>query len=129
MEHRLGARRAVRAAVVLHPPGAQPVTGLTREVSISGMFVEVPPQAFSGNAVVDVELTLPGGAELRTYRWQAMVIRQARDGVGLMFDRLRPPAIGRLLANLDAGLPVSRTALGADTVSALHKGEAGQLRP
>jgi hypothetical protein len=80
------------------------VTAHTREVSLSGMFVETVPGSFSANSVIDVELTLPGTAGLRTYRWQAMVIRTTESGVGLMFDRLRPPAVTRLMAILDAGL-------------------------
>ncbi|WKZ12041.1 MAG: PilZ domain-containing protein [Gammaproteobacteria bacterium] len=107
MEHRLGTRRPVATAVTLHPPGGIPVAGRIREVSISGMFVETPPELFSGNTVIGVELTLPGSTDLRTYRWQAMVIRKASSGLGLMFDRLRPPAITRLLERLDAGLPSS----------------------
>ena len=91
----------------------------TREVSISGMFVETAPEAFSANSVLDVELTLPGPAGLRTYRWQAMVIRRTTTGIGLMFDRLRPPAITRLLAGLDGGLP-HESAAGAGNVVVLR---------
>lgn len=105
MEHRLGTRRPVSAAVVLYPPGGTPVAGHTREVSISGMFVEAPTERFTGNGVINVELTLPGRADLRTFRWQAMVIRKTATGLGLMFDRLRPPAITRLLESLELGLP------------------------
>ena len=104
MEHRFGSRRVVRATVVLHAHGAAPVLAQTREVSISGMFVETTPESFAANSVLDVELTLPGAVGLRTYRWRAMVIRTTGTGIGLMFDRLRPPAITRLLANADAGL-------------------------
>jgi hypothetical protein len=112
MEHRFGSRRTVRTAVVLHPRGAAPVLAQTREVSISGMFVETTPESFCANSVLDVELTLPGAVGLRTYRWQAMVIRTTPTGVGMMFDRLRPPAITRLLAGIDSGL--LRPASGAE---------------
>lgn len=111
MEHRLGTRRAVATAVLLHRPEAAAVAGRTREVSVSGMFVETAPQAFAANSVIDVELTLPASTGLRTYRWKAMVIRKTEAGLGLMFDRLRPPAISRLLDSLEGGLPaVSRAA-------------------
>jgi hypothetical protein len=119
MEHRLGTRRPVTAAVTLHPPGDGPVPGAIREVSISGMFVEAPPHRFAGNSVIDVELTLPGSTDLRTFRWQAMVIRKTATGLGLMFDRLRPPAITRLIASLDTGLPQIQTG-GADKVVTLR---------
>jgi hypothetical protein len=98
MEHRCGNRHPLRTLVVLHTTGGIPVRGHTREVSISGMFVDVAPEHFSANSVIDIELTVPGTTGLRRYRWQAMVVRRTGDGVGLMFDRLRPPAIGRLMA-------------------------------
>src|SRR5512134_741384 len=104
MEHRFGNRRAVRAAVLLHPHAGGPVDGSTADVSISGMFVETSPHRFPANSVIDVELTLPATTGLRTYRWQAMVIRSTDAGIGLMFDRLRPPAITRLLARIEAGM-------------------------
>lgn len=114
MEHRFGNRRRVRAVVVLHARGAAPVLAQTREVSISGMFVETPPESFAANSVLDVELTLPGAAGLRTYRWQAMVIRTTATGIGMMFDRLRPPAITRLLASVDSGLAQVPAAVSRD---------------
>lgn len=104
MEHRFGSRREVRAAVLLHRRGRAPVAGHTREISISGMFVETARASFSANHVIDIEITLPATAGLRTYRWQAMVVRTTEAGIGLMFDRLRPPAVTRLMAILDAGL-------------------------
>lgn len=108
MEHRFGARHALSGRLVLRSASTGPVPAQLREASISGMFVEAPPEAFSTNTVVDVEMTVPGATGLRCYHWQAMVIRKSRDGLGLMFDRVRPPAISRLLAGaaaLDVGLP------------------------
>ena len=110
MEHRCGTRRAIQVPVVLHPRGASPLPANTREVSISGMFVETPPSLLVLNAVLEVELTLPAATGLRTYRWLAMVVRATPAGVGLMFDRLRPPAILRLLARHDATEPETRRA-------------------
>lgn len=99
MEHRIGTRHPVAVEIVLHPMGKVPLVGCTREVSISGMFVEAPPQHLPLHSLVELELTLPVALSPRTFRWQAMVIRRTDNGVGLMFDRLRPPAITRLLAN------------------------------
>jgi hypothetical protein len=131
MEHRFGNRRAIRAPVVLHPRGGRPLSTSTRDVSISGMFVEATPAPFSANSVIDVELTLPGVAGLHTYRWQAMVIRSTASGIGLMFDRLRPPAITRLLASIDTGLSsVAAPEAGTDKVVALRPvNTETQIRP
>lgn len=102
MEHRCGTRHALDAAVTLHARGVGAVAGRIREASISGMFVEAPPELFAPRGVIDVEVTLAGPVALRTYRWQAMVVRRTAKGLGLLFDRLRPPAISRLLAATEA---------------------------
>ena len=102
MEHRVGVRHALAGRLTLRSPGQGAVTGRLREASISGMFVETAPEFFACHSVVDVEMVLPGTAGLRSFRWQAMVIRRTAEGVGLMFDHVRPPAISRLLATAKA---------------------------
>ena len=97
MEHRIGTRRPGHASVVLLPKAGVPLAGQISEVSISGMFVTARPEDFCTNSVIDVEMTLPGATTLKTYRWQAMVIRKTAAGIGLMFDRLRPPAVMALI--------------------------------
>jgi hypothetical protein len=97
MEHRRASRHAIRTSVVLHPRGVPPVFSSTVDISISGMFVTAEPKLFTPNSIIDVEVTLPAAAGLRTYRWPAMVIRKTEAGVGLMFDRVRPPAIVALI--------------------------------
>ncbi len=87
------------------------------EASISGMFVELPDSPFCCNCVLAVEMTLPGDAGLRTYCWQAMVIRKTDAGMGLMFDRLRPLAITRLMESVAAGLPLPAHSAPANVVS------------
>jgi hypothetical protein len=118
MEHRLGTRRAVRTAVVLCSHGGTSVLAQTREVSISGMFVEAPAALLAAREVIDVEMSLPVTTGSRTFRWRAMVVRKTAAGVGLMFDRLRPPAISRLLVNLDARRGQSSHAEGVRTTMA-----------
>lgn len=103
MEHRCGSRHPLAGGLVLYARDAVPVAATLREASISGMFVETAPQAFYCNSVIDIEMTLPATAGLRTYRWKAMVIRKTAEGIGLMFDRVRPPAITRLMASAEAG--------------------------
>jgi hypothetical protein len=81
------------------------------------MFVEAPAAAFCCNCVINCEMTLPGDAGLHTYRWQAMVIRKTPGGMGLMFDRVRPPAITRLLASAAAGMPLPGLTAAAKVVT------------
>ncbi len=126
MEHRCGTRHPVSAAVMLRPHGLDAVPGRIQEASISGMFVEAAPELFCENSVIDVEVTLPGLTVLRTFRWQAMVVRRTGTGLGLMFDRLRPPAISRLLARAQGELPSGPPR--PDNVTRLHP-EAQEPRP
>lgn len=98
MEHRLGIRHPVAVTTILHPRESAPVIGLAREVSISGMFVEVKSRKLVMNSLIEVEIRLPADEAGKNFRWLAMVIRKTETGAGLMFDRLRPPAIMRLIA-------------------------------
>lgn len=107
MDHRCGMRHAVDARITLYPHGPDGVPGRIRDASISGMYVEAVPEMFGDNGVIEVEVTLPGVAALRTWRWQAMVVRRTGTGLGLMFDQLRPPAIVRLLAAAGAVEPAA----------------------
>lgn len=110
MEHRCGTRHRVEGELTLRAHGGSAITTARLvEASISGMFIAAPAAPFACNAVIDVEMTLPGDSSLRTYRWQAMVIRKTERGVGLMFDRLRPHAINWLIASAEAGMPLPHT--------------------
>jgi hypothetical protein len=104
MEHRCGTRHPLEARVTLYARDERSTIAHVREASISGMYVEVLGHEPGLSGVIDVEMTVPGPAGLRTYRWQAMVVRRTETGLGLMFDRVRPPAIVRILAQAEAGL-------------------------
>lgn len=128
MEHRCGSRHPLSGVVMVYARDGSSARTVLREASISGMFVEASPQLFCCNSVVDIEMTLPGTAGLRTYRWKAMVIRKTEQGIGLMFDQVRPPAITRLMASAEAGLiGTPRVAATAGNVVALRP--AGEKSP
>jgi len=55
---------------------------LLSAASISGMYVEVVSELFAEYGVIEVEVTLPGVAALRTWRWRAMVVRRTRSSIG-----------------------------------------------
>jgi hypothetical protein len=113
MEHRCGTRHSLPAVVTLYPRFGGALRALVRDISISGMFVELD----SGRGTMPmqslVEIELPkattGG---RCTRCLAMVARATQGGLGLMFDRLGPPAVTRLLAGATAE-PVARPKLRA----------------
>ena len=124
MDHRCGSRHPLDAAVNLYPRPSLAVRGRIREASISGMFVEAPSGLFTSRSLVEVEVTVPGGPALRTYRWQAMVVRRTDHGIGLLFDRLRPPAIARLLAHADNAEPYRGLGRAAERATPLHQARA-----
>ena len=112
-KHRLGERYPVRVPVVLHPNAATRVPATTRDVSISGMLVETVPVHFSADNVIGIELMLPGIDAPRIYRWQALVVRKTASRLGLMFDRVRPPAIAALIRKLESSPDFPGLALAA----------------
>jgi hypothetical protein len=98
MEHRCGSRQSIPAVTTLYPRLSSPVGGAVRDVSISGMFVEATPDPFPLRSLVEIEFTVPAGAASRTCRCLGMVVRTTAEGVGLMFDRVNPAAVQRLMA-------------------------------
>jgi hypothetical protein len=106
MDHRCGTRQTVPGEIVLCRRFSDPVRGRVRNISISGLFVELELDAseFALQSLVEVELTPPGGAGGRSCRCLAVVARTTPDGLGLMFDRVKPPAVVRFLAASDAAL-------------------------
>ena len=92
MEHRCGVRRTLdRTVLVRRRRWAGSVVARLVDVSISGAFIEGPPDAFPLYALLKIEVTTPGGctgAQLLTCN--AMVTRIGVNGVGLAFDEIRP---------------------------------------
>jgi hypothetical protein len=117
MDHRCGTRQIVPGDTLLCRRFSDPVKGRVRDISISGLFVEIGLDAseFALQSLVEVELTPPGAVGGRSCRCLAIVARTTPDGLGLMFDRLNPPAVVRFLAASDAALarPASQPKLRA----------------
>ncbi len=97
MEHRCGTRRKTDLTVLVRRRGwgGWVVTRLV-DVSISGAYLEGPTEAFPLYSLVRLEATPPGGASARLMTCTAMVARVGTDGVGLVFDQVRPPGLAPL---------------------------------
>lgn len=120
MDHRCGTRQNIPVLATLYPRMAGPVRARVRNMSISGMFVEIRPHAavLPLQSLVEVEFTIrKAGGATRRYRCLAMVARATPEGLGLMFDRLNPPAVVRLLAARQAA---SRAQASAPALYAVH---------
>jgi hypothetical protein len=106
MEHRCGSRRALELTVLVRRRGwAGSVVARLSDISISGAFLQGPPEAFPLYSLVHLEATPPGGASTRLMTCKAMVARVGRDGVGLVFDQVRPAGLAPLFAPVTAGPP------------------------
>jgi len=99
MEHRCGTRRNVELTVLVRRRGwSGSVVARLTDVSISGAFIEGPPDAFPLYSLVQLEATPPGGASTRLMTCRAMVARVGKNGVGLVFDQIRPASLAPLFS-------------------------------
>ncbi len=88
MEKRWAARRDVQISVDLKCKDVEVVNCLTRDVSLSGAFVEVQQVQPSIDAALDLVFRLGEPGRQTKYKVQAKVARATGDGVGVMFEEL-----------------------------------------
>ncbi len=97
MEHRCGMRRTLGLTVLVRRRGwAGSVVARLTDISLSGAFLEGPRDAFPLYSLVQLEATPPGGASTRLMTCKAMVARVGKNGVGLVFDQVRPAGLAPL---------------------------------
>lgn len=88
MEKRWAARRDVQISVDLKCKDVEVVNCLTRDVSLSGAFVQVRQLQPPVSAAVDLVFRLGEPGHSTKYTVQAKVARTTGDGVGVMFEEL-----------------------------------------
>lgn len=93
MEHRCGARHPTRLAVMLVTVEGHRIPGMLRDLSMSGVFVETAGHRWQAFTTVELRQVgkMPEGLSEKPV--VAMVIRTTANGIGLMFDSLKPPFI------------------------------------
>ena len=100
MERREGARRAVNMGTMIEylsgVPGRK-VTGRVRNVSLSGLYLEMPNADLTDYARLRLRFGPGGNGAGETRIWNCFVIRVADTGVGAMFENADPSAIDGLL--------------------------------
>ena len=115
MEHRWSARRPVIGNVIVECPRIGLVRAALRDVSLGGMFIETKAVVLPLNAPVSVVFDLPADDGNEGYCLQAMIVRHASGGAGIMF--------------LDPGGEVVRSmrdALYGETPAAARRAEAAR---
>ncbi len=90
MEHRCSTRKPIAGDVIVECPRLGLVRTAMRDISLGGLFVETDAAVLPLNAPVSVVFDLPAGERGGGYCMQAMIVRHAPTGVGLMF--LEPDA-------------------------------------
>jgi hypothetical protein len=88
VEHRNSPRRAVTLYTMLNYPSLGLVRGAVRDIGMGGMFVDIGRIQLPVNATLEASLML-GTHGLKCHmQLEAIVVRCAEQGVGLMFDEL-----------------------------------------
>jgi hypothetical protein len=108
MEHRWSLRKLMTASVIVECPRIGMVRACMRDISLGGMFIETGPISLPLNAPIAVSFNSSTFDDQRDdHRLQAMVVRQAPNGVGLMFLESEVDVI-RSLREVLYGPPVPR---------------------
>jgi hypothetical protein len=102
IEHRWTGRQAIDHSVLIKTHGQGSRQARARDISSSGMFVELPPTAapLSKNKKVELIFVRSTKRISRILRIPALVVRTTRSGAGLMFFDSSPAAFHTLLAHL-----------------------------
>lgn len=85
MEHRCSIRKPLGIRVLIYKHGLPVQSGLSRNLSLGGVFVETGTYCWRRNECLEVEFAAAGGCG---FRLPALVVHQRQGGVGLMFDAL-----------------------------------------
>jgi hypothetical protein len=85
MEHRWSARKSFQRSVVVDCPRIGPASVKMCDVSLGGMFVETGRLLLPLDAPVFVAFNLAHNEQHDDFRLEAMVVRHAPVGAGLMF--------------------------------------------
>ena len=103
MENRRSSRRLLRQEIGLDVARIGPLSALSHDMSLGGMFVETGrPMALQPNTSVTVLFNLGRNGRRETFQLDAAVVRCTPAGVGLMFLQMEPEVIRALSGALAA---------------------------
>ena len=88
MEHRCDHRKLLSLEIVLNDRDAGDIKGKTRNVSLSGMLVEVGETQMKLNTIIDISFPVVCGEISRDCKAKAYVVHQQSGSVGLMFSEI-----------------------------------------
>jgi hypothetical protein len=88
MEHRCDHRKLLSLEIVLNDRDAGKVRGKTRNVSLSGMLVDIGDTPMRLNTIIDISFPVVCGEISRNCEAKAFVVHQQAGSVGLMFSEI-----------------------------------------
>ncbi|WP_038054465.1 PilZ domain-containing protein [Thioalkalivibrio sp. ALJ1] len=105
MELREGRRRAVSMAAEVEDLTcalAYQATGRVRNVSLSGLYLELPVSGLTKHSPLRLVVRPEGNGGGRAYVWDCIVMRLDERGAGAMFEAENPSDVDGLLDLLRA---------------------------
>lgn len=96
MDRRWSARKRIRQRAILEAQHIGPIVAEMRNASLGGTFVDTDSVVLPHNASVVVEFKIPRGGRKERFRLDAMVVRRASTGAGLMFLHMTSEVIRAL---------------------------------
>jgi hypothetical protein len=103
-DHRWSSRVPLQIDVAIHNDSRMaPLHFESRDISLGGIFVETGSMVLPLNAFVVLSFTLTAGERIVDYRLPALVVRNTRDGAGLMFQEFDPNTVRSLREMLYSG--------------------------
>lgn len=88
MEHRCDHRKLLTLEIVLNDRLVGEIKGKTRNVSLSGMLVDIGETPIDLNTVIDVSFPVICGEMSRECNTKALVVHKQAGSVGLMFSEI-----------------------------------------
>ncbi len=92
-EQRWSSRLPQVLDVAFYRKGVAPLHVMSRDISLGGMFVETVPTEVEIDTPVIVGFTLRTGERVSHHRLPASIVRVAKDGVGLMYQRFESDTV------------------------------------
>jgi hypothetical protein len=86
MEHRCDHRKLLTLEIIINDRRQGIIKGKTRNVSLSGMLVDISDTPLTLNTIIDVSFPVVYGGESRSCSAKAYVVHQQGASVGLMFS-------------------------------------------
>lgn len=88
MEHRCGHRKLVSLEIVINDRNLGKIKARTRNVSLSGMLVDIGESSVRPNTIIDISFPVDFGDDTQKCRAKAYVVHRQSGSLGLMFSEI-----------------------------------------